>query len=47
MPKMSVMVSEEINETIKKLAKADRRSVSDYVARLVQAHVARKSGTSE
>ncbi len=36
MPKMSVVVSDETNEAIKKLAKADRRSASEYIARLIE-----------
>lgn len=42
MPKMSVVVSDEVNRSIKKLAKLDRRSASEYIARLIESHVARK-----
>ncbi len=42
MPKMSVMVSEETNKAIKKLARDDGRSASWYIARLIELHVKRK-----
>jgi predicted transcriptional regulator len=47
MPRMSVVVSDETNEAIKRLARADRRSASEYIARLIQAHVERKKEKAE
>lgn len=40
--RMSVVVSETANVEIKKLAKLDRRSASEYIAKLIEAHIARK-----
>lgn len=47
MKRLTTVITDELNERLKRIAKADGRTLDRYVARLLEAHAKRKDPENE